>query len=272
MESVNIEGLNFDLLGSEIRNPITKVGEVNGGHRDNPLSQIDNPVNDHAFSLWLNKSPESWVINGATWTQDGEVVDPGFDYSAKCVVASGTPFLHQFRTDAAFLNPLKGYYCMLIAGIRVASGAQALFTPRLQVQVKDGAVWLPSVLRYFYIRNENSETAYADDKWHELWFSFFVPIGATEVRMFLYANGVSGKTGTMYFSNIRVQRGSQPWLIPADIDKDGGVDFIDYALFAQYWQQTDCGECGGADLAGNDGYVSIDDLQQFTENWLAGVE
>jgi hypothetical protein len=61
--------------------------------------------------------------------------------------------------------------------------------------------------------------------------------------------------------------------IPAgDIDKDYDVDFVDFALFAQYWQQTGCSKCGGADLAGNDGNVDVNDLQEFVANWLAGVE
>ncbi|MCX5638723.1 MAG: VCBS repeat-containing protein [Planctomycetota bacterium] len=58
---------------------------------------------------------------------------------------------------------------------------------------------------------------------------------------------------------------------PGDMDKDYNVDFIDFALFAQYWQQTGCGKCGGADIAGSDGNVDVNDLQQFTENWLVGV-
>jgi hypothetical protein len=57
-----------------------------------------------------------------------------------------------------------------------------------------------------------------------------------------------------------------------DMDKDYDVDFIDFALFAQYWQQTGCGKCGGADLAGNDGNVGMDDLQEFVANWLAGLD
>ncbi len=57
---------------------------------------------------------------------------------------------------------------------------------------------------------------------------------------------------------------------PGDIDRDGGVDFVDLALFAAYWRQTDCGQCGGADLT-NDGRVDIDDLCRFTENWLIGL-
>lgn len=58
---------------------------------------------------------------------------------------------------------------------------------------------------------------------------------------------------------------------PGDMDKDYDVDFIDFALFANYWQQTNCGKCGGANLTGSDGNVDVNDLQQFTENWLVGV-
>lgn len=57
---------------------------------------------------------------------------------------------------------------------------------------------------------------------------------------------------------------------PGDIDRDGGVDFVDFALFAAYWRQIDCGQCGGADLT-DDGKVAIDDLRRFTENWLIGL-
>jgi len=57
-----------------------------------------------------------------------------------------------------------------------------------------------------------------------------------------------------------------------DLDGDGRVDFADFASFAIYWQQTNCGECGGADLANDDEKVDLDDLRQFAANWLSGVE
>ncbi len=57
---------------------------------------------------------------------------------------------------------------------------------------------------------------------------------------------------------------------PGDIDGDGNVDFVDFALFAAHWRQTDCGQCGGADLT-DDGRVDIDDLCRFTKNWLIGL-
>lgn len=52
-----------------------------------------------------------------------------------------------------------------------------------------------------------------------------------------------------------------------DIDGDHFVNFVDMALLAIYWQQTNCGECGGADLTGDEN-VHWDDLKEFTDNWL----
>ena len=55
-----------------------------------------------------------------------------------------------------------------------------------------------------------------------------------------------------------------------DIDGDGDVDFADFGLFAAQWQQTSCGDCGGADFT-DDGNVTMEDLEKFIENWLLGV-
>ena len=55
-----------------------------------------------------------------------------------------------------------------------------------------------------------------------------------------------------------------------DINLDCRVDLTDFAWFAPNWMDTACGVCGGADLTG-DGNVRLDDLQEFANNWLAGV-
>ena len=56
-----------------------------------------------------------------------------------------------------------------------------------------------------------------------------------------------------------------------DVDGDGDVDFKDFALFAPFWQQTNCGKCGDADFTG-DGNVGPNDLREFAVNWLFGDE
>jgi len=55
---------------------------------------------------------------------------------------------------------------------------------------------------------------------------------------------------------------------PADFNADGLVNAIDFAGFATHWPRQGCGECGGADLAGDDGNVGPDDLKAFADNWL----
>ena len=55
-----------------------------------------------------------------------------------------------------------------------------------------------------------------------------------------------------------------------DIDGDGDIDFVDFALFAVHWRHTGFGQCGGADLT-DDGSVDADDLRRLTENWLTGL-
>jgi hypothetical protein len=56
-----------------------------------------------------------------------------------------------------------------------------------------------------------------------------------------------------------------------DLNDDRKVDLADFAIFAQWWLKSNCGNCGGADLTG-DGQVRWDDLREFTSNWLADVE
>lgn len=56
--------------------------------------------------------------------------------------------------------------------------------------------------------------------------------------------------------------------MPADLNADGYVDLLDLAIFAQYWRQAGCGECGGADLVDDD-IVDFQDLEALAANWLA---
>ncbi len=58
-------------------------------------------------------------------------------------------------------------------------------------------------------------------------------------------------------------------VIPAagDINLDGSVDFVDFALLAVHWRYSAVCSCSRADLTG-DGKVNIDDLRLLAENWL----
>jgi hypothetical protein len=55
-----------------------------------------------------------------------------------------------------------------------------------------------------------------------------------------------------------------------DINHNGSVNFIDFAILASQWFQSNCGECCGADLT-CDGQVNWADLREFAEHWLAGT-
>jgi hypothetical protein len=57
----------------------------------------------------------------------------------------------------------------------------------------------------------------------------------------------------------------------ADIDGDGDVDFADFVRFAMYWQENNCGQCGGANLDGSGG-VGFPDLEIFVKSWLEGAQ
>jgi hypothetical protein len=68
--------------------------------------------------------------------------------------------------------------------------------------------------------------------------------------------------------------GANKWVLrlskfaDGDINRNGQVDFFDFAQFAQQWFATDCELCGGADLTG-EGNVDCNDLSVLTKTWLA---
>jgi hypothetical protein len=60
-----------------------------------------------------------------------------------------------------------------------------------------------------------------------------------------------------------------------DFAEPNGVDFVDFAFFANYWQETGCDGtnifCNHTDID-RLGTVDFSDLYIFTENWLMGLE
>jgi len=64
------------------------------------------------------------------------------------------------------------------------------------------------------------------------------------------------------------------WQIPAaDLVCPDGVNFADFAYFADRWHTTGCNSsnnfCGGADM-NHSGTVDMQDLEMFAEEWLSG--
>lgn len=79
-----------------------------------------------------------------------------------------------------------------------------------------------------------------------------------------------------YFDAVRVSSystwilGTIPPRLPGDLTGDDWVDFADFAVFARYWQNTNChlpDWCAGADNE-QDGDVDWNDLAVLTDNWL----
>jgi len=52
-----------------------------------------------------------------------------------------------------------------------------------------------------------------------------------------------------------------------ELTGDGKVNWVDFAVFAGYWKLTGCGECGGADFTGDEN-VDLADLYVFATYWL----
>ncbi|NIP22231.1 MAG: hypothetical protein GWN67_00075 [Phycisphaerae bacterium] len=55
-----------------------------------------------------------------------------------------------------------------------------------------------------------------------------------------------------------------------DCNRDGRVDFKDIAALTLYWSQTNCGQCGGADLTGDE-QVDNRDVDAVVKYWLTAT-
>ena len=56
-----------------------------------------------------------------------------------------------------------------------------------------------------------------------------------------------------------------------DINQSNNVDIFDFVALAVNWLSGDCGDCGGADIVGQDGQVDINDLLGFSDQWLIAM-
>ena len=61
-------------------------------------------------------------------------------------------------------------------------------------------------------------------------------------------------------------------IVPGDLNLDGGVDFVDFAVFADNWHSSGCGPCSWCDRAdiNHDGEVDFRDAEIIANNWLKG--
>ncbi len=111
---------------------------------------------------------------------------------------------------------------------------------------------------YLYAGGDNEVAAISKADGSVVWTA---PVNG-RVRGLAVANGalfVSTDTGSVHcFRDF----------VSADLDKDAEVRLADFAAFTAQWMQSDCGDCGGADIAGNDSFVNEDDLALFCMDWM----
>ena len=67
--------------------------------------------------------------------------------------------------------------------------------------------------------------------------------------------------------SIHITYDSNPIPSACDCAGDCYVNFFDFTFVADYWLKTDCGDCGGADLDGNND-VDYDDIAILCDYWL----
>ncbi|MHC4257835.1 MAG: GDSL-type esterase/lipase family protein [Planctomycetota bacterium] len=111
-----------------------------------------------------------------------------------------------------------------------------------------------------YLQNavDQLNTTYGDAKVYSLIFPYSGNPHPTVARHAVMA------TQLTEFINTSIP---DPWLQNGDINQDGDVNNADFSKLSQQWQQTGCGDCGGADLTG-DGQVTMADFLVLSENWL----
>ena len=91
-----------------------------------------------------------------------------------------------------------------------------------------------------------------------------INVGDCNVGYYDFNMDLSDPIYYLSFSHVRTR----------DFNNDTKVDFEDFALFASYWQVTDCHDpnwCEGTDLD-IDGNVDSNDLKLFVEYWLERTE
>jgi len=191
----NMEAFDISSLGSYNYPFLAKAGSINRIYTDFTISPITNPVVNGTFDDNFN----SWITAGS-WSIDSEVTEGGHAYSAKCEVADGFPYLKQ-NILVDYL-PVNSFVTVRVK-IRVASGANSGFTPAIVLGLDDNG----TEPVYIQLANSASPTALADDNWHEFWTSAFLRHGIKYITVVLYTNSSEGATGTVYFSDVRIESG-----------------------------------------------------------------
>jgi len=122
-----------------------------------------------------------------------------------------------------------------------------------------------ATINYVDINFENGETSGSNERFGR--YDAFLPDGTYTLEFFAIGYLTQSHVVNVVSSSAEVL---DVVLVPqADMDSDGDVDMVDFALFSLHWAETGCGACGGAEFTG-DRSVGPDDLREFVAHWLAG--
>jgi hypothetical protein len=111
----------------------------------------------------------------------------------------------------------------------------------------------------------DSATAYSD-RWIKLDGTLAFDADESMTALYIYFEGPAASVN-FYVDDASVTE------IKGDLSHNGGVDFFDYSLFAQYYE-IDCAtqDCGQTNLEDCDDTVNELDLAILVRDWLVGLE
>ena len=207
-------------------------------HYDSAEARSDDP------HTWVQDTSVSGAVGSYMWTMDGEFTPatPQYDY--------GTRMLYNLNFNTT------GQYTIYVRRRwdtdKQVNGSNSVWAGLDGVQSTD-------------YDNEQDP-----DQW--IWKSLgTVNVSSAGVKML---DIVRREDGYMVDRIVLTQGAAPTGDGPVESRRDFSTTLIEYAIFAGYWQRTDCSVsndyCSGADINGSTA-VDIEDLMLFAQKWLNGM-
>lgn len=214
---------------------------------------------------------DSFLVSEAIGLADSV---PGYSTTRSCCTAGDIHFHMTSRASHAFLwethTDFQPPYVSALAEAVIVFPGVISFLQRpipLTGHVTDAYTGRPvtTSITYVDINFENGETNSSNARFGR--YNTFLPAGTYTVEFSAASYQTQSHIVNIAWNSTEILDVA---LVPrADIDGDGDVDMVDFALFSLHWTETGCGECDGGDLTG-DGSVGPEDLQEFVSHWLTG--
>lgn len=250
-----------------------------GGDSNTATVTIQFLVRDTIYSATMDTDP-GWTLDGPYWAWGTPTGGRG---------ANGNP------------DPISGFTGPNVVGYNLAgdygpiSGTQWATTPAIDCTGKTGVTltfyrWLNVDRPYsFPSQRDHASIAISNNgtTWTQIWnntdrvtdnswrLQTFDISAIADNQPTVYIRWGMGPTNqTQHYSgwnidDVKLTTGLRPVAyspVPVDFEPDCDVDCDDLMVLMSYWLQA-CGDCQGADLAGN-GTVNLEDFALFAEYWL----